>query len=137
MVATALTVVACLHRHASLDSMREVETVQPLASPPNFGRTIHDTPLSTRGNEITFPAGTRSDHKVQVLDDPGGHVFVSSELAVLGARGAHGAPARQPGELEPVQPDRRRRFLAAEVVDQLGATVDADANVAGHRAGQL
>jgi hypothetical protein len=27
-------VVSCLHRHASLDSMREVETVQPLASPP-------------------------------------------------------------------------------------------------------
>jgi len=26
-----LTVVSCLHRHASLDSMREVETVQPLA----------------------------------------------------------------------------------------------------------
>jgi hypothetical protein len=30
MVATTLTVVSCLHRHASLDSMREVETVQPL-----------------------------------------------------------------------------------------------------------
>jgi hypothetical protein len=29
-----LTVVSCLHRHASLDSMREVETVQPLASQP-------------------------------------------------------------------------------------------------------
>jgi len=29
MVATTLTVVSCLHRHASLDSMREVETFQP------------------------------------------------------------------------------------------------------------
>ena len=29
-----LTVVSCLHRHASLDSMREVETVQPLAPQP-------------------------------------------------------------------------------------------------------
>src|SRR6476661_9705581 len=36
MVATTLTVVSCLHRHASLDSMREVETVQPLAPPPSF-----------------------------------------------------------------------------------------------------
>jgi hypothetical protein len=42
-------VVSCLHRHASLDSMREVETVQPLASPPTFGRTINGTPLTTAG----------------------------------------------------------------------------------------
>jgi len=34
LVATTLTVVSCLHRHASLDSMREVETVQPLAPRP-------------------------------------------------------------------------------------------------------
>jgi hypothetical protein len=43
LVATTLTVVSCLHRHASLDSMREVETVQPLASLPTFGRTFHST----------------------------------------------------------------------------------------------
>jgi hypothetical protein len=47
MVATTLTVVSCLHRHASLDSMREVETVQPLASPPTFGRTINGTRFLT------------------------------------------------------------------------------------------
>gem|GEM_PF-3483725 len=29
LVATTLAVVSCLHRHASLDSMREVETFQP------------------------------------------------------------------------------------------------------------
>jgi hypothetical protein len=40
LVATTLTVVICLHRHASLDSMREVETVQPLAPLPNFDRTF-------------------------------------------------------------------------------------------------
>ena len=54
MVATTLTVVSCLHRHASLDSMREVETFQPLASPPIFGRTIYGTRLSTSGNGIIF-----------------------------------------------------------------------------------
>jgi hypothetical protein len=63
MVATTLTVVSCLHRHASLDSMREVETVQPLvfassrsvsSHPPIFGRTLHLTPLSTSGNGIIF-----------------------------------------------------------------------------------
>jgi hypothetical protein len=42
-------VVSCLHRHASLDSMREVETVQPLASLPTFGRTIQFTDMSNKG----------------------------------------------------------------------------------------
>src|SRR3954449_1575764 len=32
-----------LHRPASLDSMREVETVQPLAPRPRYGRTSHVT----------------------------------------------------------------------------------------------
>src|ERR1700757_1679580 len=59
MVATTLTVVSCLHRHASLDSMREVETFQPLASPPTFGRTIHGTRLPTSGNAFSFPAESR------------------------------------------------------------------------------
>jgi hypothetical protein len=40
LVATTLTVVSCLHRHASLDSMREVETVQPLASPADFRQDV-------------------------------------------------------------------------------------------------
>jgi hypothetical protein len=40
LVATTLTVVSCLHRHASLDSMREVETVQPLAPPPTFRQDL-------------------------------------------------------------------------------------------------
>src|SRR6516165_2816709 len=136
MVATTLTVVSCLHRHASLDSMREVETFQPLASPPTFGRTIHDTRLPTSGNGIMFRAA-RSDHEIQVFDDPGGHVFVAAELDVLGTGGAHGTPPGKPGELQPVEPDRRRRFLAAEVVDHLGAAVDADADAAGERAGQF
>src|SRR6516164_4721811 len=110
MVATTLTVVSCLHRHASLDSMREVETFQPLASPPTFGRTIHGTRSSTSGNGIIFRARLRSDHEVQVLDDPGRHVFIAVELDVPGAGGAHGTPPGKPGELHPVQQDRRRRL---------------------------
>src|SRR6202000_2593219 len=60
MVATTLTVGFCLHRHASLDSMREVETVQPLVWKffaqhlPAFGRTLNGTPSPTGGNEIMF-----------------------------------------------------------------------------------
>jgi hypothetical protein len=49
-------VVSCLHRHASLDSMREVETVQPLASPPYFGRTANSTPVPTARRDIFFPS---------------------------------------------------------------------------------
>jgi hypothetical protein len=48
-------VVSCLHRHASLDSMREVETVQPLASPPYFGRTFNSTSASTARGTIFIP----------------------------------------------------------------------------------
>ena len=70
--------------------MREVETVQPLASQPIFGRTIHGTPCPTSGSGIICHAGLRSDHKVQVLDDPGGHVFIAAEFDVLAARGTHG-----------------------------------------------
>src|ERR1700739_1985051 len=117
MVATALSVVSCLHRHASLDSMREVETFQPLASPPTFGRTIYGTPCSTSGNGITFRSTLRSDHKIEVLGDPGGPVFIAAEFDVLAARGTQGSAAGKPGELQPVKPDRRRRFLAVEVVD--------------------
>jgi hypothetical protein len=40
LVAMTLTVVSCLHRHASLDSMREVETVQPLAPPADGSRPV-------------------------------------------------------------------------------------------------
>ena len=54
MVATTLTVVSCLHRHASLDSMREVETVQPLAPLPTFGKTANDTPSTTCGTAFMF-----------------------------------------------------------------------------------
>jgi hypothetical protein len=88
MVATTLTVVSCLHRHASLDSMREVETVQPLASLPIFGRTTHGTPLLTSGNRIIFRARLRSDHKIQALDDLVGHILIAAEFDILRACGA-------------------------------------------------
>src|ERR1700730_1962659 len=130
MVASTLTVVSCLHRHASLDSMREVETVQPLAPPPTSGRKTHCTGLSTSGNGILFRAGLRSDHKVQTLDDPRGHVLVTSEFDVLRASRAHRASAGQPGELQGIQPDGDRRPLTAEVLDQLCPPVDADPNAA-------
>ena len=55
MVASTLTVVSCLHRHASLDLMREVETVQPLAPLPNFGRTFNRTLPSTADTIDLFP----------------------------------------------------------------------------------
>src|SRR5271163_2502492 len=119
MVASTLTVVSCLHRHASLDSMREVETVQPPAPPPIFGRKTHCTGLPTSGNGIMFRAGLRSDHKVQALDDLSGHVLVASEFDVLRAGGTHRAPACQPGELQGIQPDGGRRLLPAEILDQL------------------
>jgi hypothetical protein len=57
LVATTLTVVSCLHRHASLDSMREVETVQPLAPLPTFDRTINSTPPVTTHHGIFIPLG--------------------------------------------------------------------------------
>src|SRR6185312_16503551 len=62
MVATTLTVVSCLHRHASLDSMREVETVQPLAPLPISGKTINHTAKLTSGHRYFFRPGPRSGH---------------------------------------------------------------------------
>jgi hypothetical protein len=35
--------------------MREVETVQPLASPPTLGRTINGTPVTTENTKIFIP----------------------------------------------------------------------------------
>src|SRR5947209_1118643 len=40
--------------------MREVETVQPLASPPVFGGTIYGTPPSTGGSGHLFPPRPQS-----------------------------------------------------------------------------
>jgi hypothetical protein len=53
-------VVSCLHRHASLDSMREVETVQPLASLPTFDRTLNGTPPVTAHHGIFVPLARAS-----------------------------------------------------------------------------
>jgi hypothetical protein len=55
LVATTLTVVSCLHRHASLDSMREVETVQPLASLPALGRTVQSTVDANNDQRLNSP----------------------------------------------------------------------------------
>jgi hypothetical protein len=49
-------VVSCLHRHASLDSMREVETVQPLAPLPTFGRTFQFTVLYNKHQRVNSPS---------------------------------------------------------------------------------
>src|SRR5271156_4674544 len=104
MVATTLTVVSCLHRHASLDSMREVETVQPLASPPIFGRTVNSTRFSTAGQRPFIPTGRWSDHKIQMLDDASTDLGVTPELD---ASRVIGAPAGQPDEQQPVEADCR------------------------------
>ena len=75
--------------------MREVETVQPLASPPTFGRTVNDTRFSTADQRPSIPTGRWSDNEIQVLDDARTDLFVTAELD---AGRIVGAPAGQPGE---------------------------------------
>ena len=106
MVATTLTVVSCLHRHASLDSMREVETVQPLAPLPNFGKTINSTRFSTADQGRSIPTGRWSDHEIDMLDDARTDCCVAAEFNPLRVVGA---PAGQPGEQQAVQADGRGR----------------------------
>ena len=102
MVATTLTVVSCLHRHASLDSMREVETVQPLAPLPIFGKTTNSTRFSTAGQGRSIPTGRWSDHKIDMLD----HARADSRVAVVFHAGrVFGTTAGQPGEQQAVQTD--------------------------------
>ena len=67
--------------------MREVETVQPLASPPTFGRTINDTGFLTTTLVTTIPTArpvSSSDRVVQVLDDAAGDFLVTAELNAAG-----------------------------------------------------
>ena len=99
MVATTLTVVSCLHRHASLDSMREVETVQPLAPLPIFGKTIHGTRFSTAGQRPFIPG---SDHEIDMLDDARADLGVAAEFD---AGRVVGAAAGQPGEQQAIEAD--------------------------------
>jgi hypothetical protein len=106
MVAATLTVVSCLHRHASLDSMREVETVQPLAPLPNSGKTIHSTRFSTAAQGRFIPTGRRSDHEIDMLDDARTDCRVAVELDTVRVVGA---PTGQPGEQQAVQADGRGR----------------------------
>jgi hypothetical protein len=76
--------------------MLEVETFQPLAPQPTFGRTIHGTRPLTSGNGIICPTSRATlvlDHEIQVVGHLTGHVFVAAEFDVLGAGGAHGTPA--------------------------------------------
>src|SRR6185437_5453077 len=77
MVATTLTVVSCLHRHASLDSMREVETVQPLV----FAFFVHPHrfsaghPMVRRCQQAATELVSRSGHEpsggLVSMPDPG------------------------------------------------------------------
>ena len=102
MVAATLTVVSCLHRHASLDSMREVETVQPLAPLPIFGKTTNTTRFSTADQGRSIPAGRWSDHEIDMLD------YARTDGCVAGEFDAGrvvSAPAGQPGEQQAVQAD--------------------------------
>ena len=106
MVATTLAVVSCLHRHASLDSMREVETVQPLAPLPIFGKTINSTRFSTADQGRSIPTGRWSDHEIDMLDDARTDRCVAAEFDA--ARVA-AAPAGQPSEQQAVHADGRGR----------------------------
>jgi hypothetical protein len=86
-VATTLTVVSCLHRHASLDSMREVETVQPLVLSLrtlsictgrfSAGHSIL-RPQQPAATELSSRQAQRSDHKIEVLHDLLGHVRIAA-----------------------------------------------------------
>ena len=49
--------------------MREVETVQPLAPLPNFGKSVNSTRFSTADQDDPFPTGRWSDHEIDMLDD--------------------------------------------------------------------
>jgi len=63
--------------------MREVETVQPLASPPTFGRTFNATPNRTHHRNIFIPGGRVSPVQIayrgtacsvsKQVDEPGEH----------------------------------------------------------------
>src|SRR5271155_851778 len=90
MVATTLTVVSCLHRHASLDSMREVETVQPLAPLPIFGKTTNTTRFSTAGQGRSIPTGRWSDHEIDTPRSytPNEITDAVADCRKLGVRGA-------------------------------------------------
>ena len=86
--------------------MREVETVQPLASPPTFGRTFHSTGLPTPGHDILFRRGAAhfrsSDHIVEVLDDPSAHCLVAFIRNGTGVLCQRRPAAGQAGEQQPV-----------------------------------
>jgi hypothetical protein len=88
-------VVSCLHRHASLDSMREVETVQPLAPLPIFGKTINSTRFSTTDQGRLIPTGRWSDYEIEMLDDARTDCCVAAEFDAVRVVGA---PAGKPGE---------------------------------------
>src|SRR5271168_1977825 len=69
-----------------------------------------------------------------MLDDARTDLFVTAELD---AGRVVGAPAGQPGEQQPVEPDRRGGVQPAEVVHHPRTTVDGDANGPRQRTGQL
>lgn len=70
--------------------MREVETFQPLA-PADFRQEYQwYLPINQRQRDY-LPAGLRSDHEVEVLDDLGGDVLVATEFDVLASCRASGA----------------------------------------------
>jgi hypothetical protein len=75
--------------------MREVETVQPLAPLPIFGKTINSTYFSTADQGRFIPTGRWSDHEIDMLDYARTDCGVASEFDAVRVAGA---PAGQPGE---------------------------------------
>src|SRR5271166_7035845 len=126
--------------------MREVETVQPLASLPTSGRTLHCTTYPTTGQRISIPsaatsnsatrhagqsspssisrstafnlggAKARSHHELEVLGDPPGHIGVAGQFESIDVRVGGGPPADQAREQNPVHLDRRGRQCPVEAV---------------------
>ena len=75
--------------------MREVETVQPLAPLPIFGKTINCTYFATADQGRFIPTGRWSDHEIDMLEDARADRGVAAELD---SGRVVGAPAGQPGE---------------------------------------
>src|ERR1700730_19251402 len=117
--------------------MREVETVQPLASLPTFGRTVQFTPRTTWVQRINIPRrADHSGHEPQPLHDLTSKVDTTVDLDGFRVLGCGRPPAGHPGEQHRRQPYRRRRIVI-EFGDHPGSAVDPHPQRALQRPGQF
>jgi len=123
---------------AQLDKAR---ALNPHADVRFVEARIDDLPCldhATPGPEASYRLVADHDGPIVVsLDDPGGNIRVTTQFDVLRPRRAHRTPPGEPGELQRVHSDRRRRLQFAEVLHHLRAPVDVDADAAGLRPDQI